>query len=421
MATKKLSEPQAAGETNGFHPATANNNFDGGGYDYEFVDPVPDECTCPICTLVQRDPQQVTCCGKIYCLSCLDILKGATEKFDCPSCRSSLGKEGANFFPDKNTNSKIIHLRIQCVNKGRGCQWVGLLKELQSKHIPDCPHELVKCTNKKNGTSRCGKKVERRELKTHMAKKCGWRIVSCSHCKEKGAHNYITGEGHVGKCPDVQLPCGNEDCTAKIKRRSMKEHHDSCPKEILPCQYQFLGCERKLKREELHTHYKEQVEDHFNESVKKLTEAVARIGKLEEALKKVKSGVVIKLSASMISPEFYVYDGGHKIIVRSEGFNKTGKHLLVVCIAVVPGQYDDLLKWPSKGTVQIELLNQEADCDHLVMTHEFEFIRPYPSEDPIKWLWIGECTPRPQHRNDDGTCYFRVTTKSDTEPKLWLV
>ena len=28
-----------------------------GGYDYQFVDEkkLPDECTCPICTLVQRD------------------------------------------------------------------------------------------------------------------------------------------------------------------------------------------------------------------------------------------------------------------------------------------------------------------------------------------------------------------------------
>ncbi len=47
--------------------ATPTTPVNTGGYDYEFIDPVPDECTCPICTLVQRDAKQVAYCGKIYC------------------------------------------------------------------------------------------------------------------------------------------------------------------------------------------------------------------------------------------------------------------------------------------------------------------------------------------------------------------
>ena len=114
--------------------ATPTTPVNTGGYDYEFIDPVPDECTCPICTLVQRDAHQVTCCGKIYCKSCLEELKKKGNTFECPNCRSSLDGE-YKFFPDKNTISKIKHIRIRCTNKVRGCQWVGHLKDLDTVHL----------------------------------------------------------------------------------------------------------------------------------------------------------------------------------------------------------------------------------------------------------------------------------------------
>ena len=111
-----------------------------GGYDYEFVDPISEDFMCPICTLVQREAQQVICCGKIYCKSCLDQLKEKRDQFICPNCRASLK---GNFFPDTNAVSKIRHLRVYCTNKQRGCEWVGLLKDLDKEHLPICPNELV--------------------------------------------------------------------------------------------------------------------------------------------------------------------------------------------------------------------------------------------------------------------------------------
>ena len=114
-----------------------------GGYNYEFVGPVPEDFTCPICTLVQREAQQVTCCGKIYCKSCLKDLKNKGNRlFLCPCCQASL-KGVYTFFPDKNAVSKIKHLSIYCTNKERGCKWVGNLKDLEEKHLPECPNEIV--------------------------------------------------------------------------------------------------------------------------------------------------------------------------------------------------------------------------------------------------------------------------------------
>ena len=62
-----------------------------GGYDYEFVDTnLPDEFQCLICTLVPRDVHQASCCGKMFCKSCLDELKRKSTNYTCPQCRKNL-------------------------------------------------------------------------------------------------------------------------------------------------------------------------------------------------------------------------------------------------------------------------------------------------------------------------------------------
>ncbi len=45
-----------------------------GGYDYDFVNEVPDRLTCQICAKPFRDPHLVVCCGKHYCGS-LTLIK----------------------------------------------------------------------------------------------------------------------------------------------------------------------------------------------------------------------------------------------------------------------------------------------------------------------------------------------------------
>ena len=70
------------------------------GYDYTFVDPVPDALVCLICTFVAREPQQTVCCGKVYCKDCLDGLERHSTK--CPQCREEL-----QCFPDKRSKPYI--------------------------------------------------------------------------------------------------------------------------------------------------------------------------------------------------------------------------------------------------------------------------------------------------------------------------
>ena len=61
-----------------------------GGYSkLKFVDALlPDRLVCNICHLPSRDPYLTTCCGHVFCKSCLDyVKKPVTVSSVCPVCR----------------------------------------------------------------------------------------------------------------------------------------------------------------------------------------------------------------------------------------------------------------------------------------------------------------------------------------------
>ena len=49
----------------------ASNKEDLRGYDHQFVEKYSDGLLCLICLCVARDPQQLSCCGKLLCKGCL--------------------------------------------------------------------------------------------------------------------------------------------------------------------------------------------------------------------------------------------------------------------------------------------------------------------------------------------------------------
>ena len=260
-------------------------------YQYDFVDPLPEECPCPVCLEVQVDPHQVTCCGKIFCKSCLDKLVGGKQ--NCPICRKNLNNR---YFPDLNTERRIKHLRVRCDNRTRGCEWVGHMKDLKDGHIPKCPNHLVPCTNlcgKSNpkpffgifNPSKCGVLVQRHDLHKHMTQLCKWRLVKCSRCKLERTHHFITGQ-HIKMCPDVLVLCSNEGCEIKIKRKDLPEHQTSCPKQIVSCRYSSVGCKARITRENVASHNQECMEQHLDSAVDTVEKALKRIEILEDKVSK---------------------------------------------------------------------------------------------------------------------------------------
>ena len=331
-----------------------------GDYSYNSVDNPPDDTVCHICSLVARDPQHVTCCCKIFCKTCLDT---EGQGFVCPICGSSLRMK---YFKDGRTEQGIKSLNVYCTNTDSGCQWMGNINDIDT-HLNSCPYQLVPCT------SGCGEKIRRSTLETHLTDNCTKRVVNCHYCDQKGQYQLTTSRSHLDVCPDLPIQCSNEGCNEKIPRHSLASHNETCPKAIIPCEYNTVGCNKRMKREEQERHNEEALKQHLEATAKKINGAMKKIGVL------LSTNQVIKLNQftekkqereDWCSPGFYSSPVGYKmslnVIANGHGDVK-GTH--VSCfICLMAGEYDDMLEWPFQGEVTVELLNQLEDKNHKKIT-----------------------------------------------------
>ena len=70
------------------------------------------------------------------------------------------------------------------------------------------------------------------------------------------------------------------------------------------------------------------------------------------------------------SPSFYTHPDGYRMCIRvdpnGDGDGK-GTHVSVF-IYLMKGQFDDHLKWPFRGEITIQIVNQDGDHDHVEKT-----------------------------------------------------
>ncbi len=330
-----------------------------GGYDNNFVDTSPDDLTCLICHSVARDPQQISCCAKLYCQTCLD--HQTRESNTCPTCRQPISS-----FSDKLSHRRIMALKVSCDNKGNGCTWVGELGSLEA-HRTGCEFSEVSCPNN------CSTQLLRRDVKSHIESVCPQRDYTCRLCDKQGTYCDITTT-HVEQCPNVIVPCPNTGCGTDMKRCEISKHRQSCLKEVVKCSYAKVGCEEEMAREECEEHEADNVELH-------LQLAVDRISTLESKVREPIVPVVFKLSDfsklkdendEWYSGEFYSHPAGYRMTLNVEinGEIQEKCTYLSVFVCLTGGEHDDNLVWPFNGTITIELLNQLEDRNHTQRTVE---------------------------------------------------
>lgn len=406
--------------------STASTEGQGdGGYDYLFVTPPPSEFICPHCRKVICEPYQATCCGQMYCYSCLVKLKSCWDKkmaattTNCLSCSSPISM--GNCFPDVSANSKINNLSIYCTNKTNGCEWTGPMNSIQS-HIDEClcvpvacPVHIMdgndQCTNSLCSNDHCSIIVNRCDLQDHMKSHCKWRMMNCRYCGREGQAVFIQGDEHQQLCPTIEIECKNEGCSVRTVRSAMATHLAVCSKEPIPCSYNGVGCREHFLRENKTKHEEERVRDHLEMTSNHLGKVVFHLTHTEAQLKALKGGVetsgVVKLVTTMMNGAesvnacFYTCRGGHKLclnVVYYDSNNPScqlGNGHLEIRVALMKGRYDDVIKWPFKGRLRVQLLNQEVDIDSKVVTKEVRFQGSLVGKDrDLQWITLGEmCGP----------------------------
>ena len=232
-----------------------------GGYDCEFVKrPASDlgQADCPVCLLVLREPQQVTCCGYSYCRSCIHRVQAAQNV--CPACN-----ELFTIFPNKGLKRALYGQKVYCVHRGLGCEWEGELGELNGhlnlqpppeKLLEGCQFSEVECTL-------CLQPFQRRYLQAHQSDDCPKRPFACQHCNEHEATFEDITQSHWPVCPSFPLPCPN-NCDLVLQRQEVEQHvRNDCPLTHVHCDFHLAGCGEYLARRDMPFHISENIVGHM--------------------------------------------------------------------------------------------------------------------------------------------------------------
>ena len=312
---------------------------------------------------------------------------------------------------------------VDCPNKSLGCQWAGERGDLD-QHLNDgseegeCQFVAVVCPYN------CGHDFKRCEIKEHKMTSCPNRPFTCEYCDYEATFAAVTTE-HWAVCEKYPMECPNACGGDTIERQHLEEHLDEqCPLQVVGCELSYAGCEFQCQRQHMHDHVNDKVKVHLllvskvvSQKNDEQEEMVTRIEKLEDkveeqddtikeqqktidqqqkqivaiasALTHVATALDVKLLAPPIfvpppdivmtdfekhkkaddkwfSPPFYSHIGGYKMCLRVDANgNGDGKATHVsVFVYLMRGEYDDQLKWPFRGNITIQLLNQSRDEGH---------------------------------------------------------
>ena len=394
-----------------------------GGYDCEFVSPPPEaiQAECPICLSILKEPCLISCpCGQKICRECVERIKN--EEKPCPLCN----KTNFTFLRDHGLERQLKARAIFCSKKKLGCQWKGKLGDFE-QHLNENPspeEQLTGCgfveVECKHG---CWEWYERHFIDTHQNEECPQRPYSCEYCKEYDSTFEDVTENHSAECGKYPVACPNKCQDDPFERSKIEDHlNDECPLTEVSCPFAYAGCEVKLPRKDMPGHTADisvhfpllatftweieqkqkateeklsTIERQFEEKLKaaekkyqvlqekqRATERNSRL--LEKKLtmledtQQMKSAlgkflidfqVTFRKEDIFLSP-FFTHPHGYKmcISVAPKGTGDgEGTHVSVFT-HLVQGPFDDQLKWPFRGEVTIQIVNQAGDHSHIEKT-----------------------------------------------------
>ena len=354
--------------------------------EYDFVEKPSEEFFCPVMYEVLLDPVQAnSCCGNHLSRSVADRLQA--EGKPCPMCKATPLKTVEDMFFKR----KVRQLKVRCSNKSAGCEWVGELGELDNHLKPGsvegpCGFVDVECP------LQCGQRVKRRDINEHKSNECAKRPFSCEYCDYESTHEKVVND-HQPKCQRYPEVCPNKCSTEKIERRFLQHHlKEKCPLEMIPCKFAFAGCKTKVQRQSMKEHLKYSKDDHLELMALECTNLKAELVNLELIVAKIASKPLFSQPPDFIvddferlknndeewySPSFYTHIGGYKMCLKITANGQAGGKRTHVSLYVymMKGEFDSHLKWPFKGEITVELVNQKEGgekCERKPVEHTDE-------------------------------------------------
>ena len=95
---------------------------------YEFVQKVPEDLICPVCSKVLCKPHQMSCCEQRLCKGCLE--QKLAVNTSCPLCHNP----DPSHLLVQQTDKRVGDLKVYCPNKHSGCNSTLKISEVK-KHL----------------------------------------------------------------------------------------------------------------------------------------------------------------------------------------------------------------------------------------------------------------------------------------------
>ncbi len=381
------------------------------GFDCEFVEPPPKryvQSECPVCLQIIREPHQVTCCGKKFCKACIEDINAI--KKPCPTCN----EEEFSNFPDKGFKQSLYSLKVRCSHQKDGCEWMGELGQLNEhlntdpqpgKQLDGCLFVEIDCMYS------CGNHQQRRYIQNHQIKDCPKLPFSCEYCNDyKFTYDDVINN-HWPVCGSFPVPCPNE-CGSTLQRQNIDSHFaDECPLTTINCDFHHVGCAVTLTQQDMPEHLRENLLTHISllaTSHAKQQDEIASLKtenkilktELEPLQQLLETAPPIVISRPLGPPVFtmtnfqlrkryfppvYTHHQGYKICLHVYGNGSgrgKGTHVSVF-VYFMRGEFDNFLKWPFRGMISYQLMDQVNDEDHYTHTLSYDDKVPNTSCDRV--------------------------------------
>lgn len=265
------------------------------------------------------------------------------------------------------------HVMYTCPNRAINCAYCK--KPFSSAdidvHQNMCGFEPLYCENK------CGQRIARNRLKAHMVNTCPKRVITCKYCVKSFTADAL--QGHQIMCPKFPVPCPNR-CGENCRREEMERHLVRCEAGAVSCPHKKAsGCNWTGHPSVVDQHLLDNKDYHMDLLLRKTRNQAEYIDRLKQELERAninKDGILIwkikdfeakmeEAKASegleLVSLPFYTSACGYRLqaslFIAGNGAGE-GTHMSIY-IKVVPGEYDNILKWPFKHTISFTLIDQD--------------------------------------------------------------
>ena len=386
-----------------------------GGHDCEFVEPPPAsfQTECPICLLILKEPCVISCsCGQKMCSECVERIKKGGKP--CPLCN----KTDFSFMRDYGLERYMKEFEVRCSHVKDGCDWRGKLGEFEEhlnrnaspeNQLDGCQFVGVECKYV------CGGWYWRCDVSVHQIEHCMKRPYSCGYCQVHESTFEDVTQNHYFECPKYPVACPNVCRRNPFERQEIEDHlKDDCPLAKVSCLLHYAGCEVELPRKDMPEHMKDtvthltllasvtlslvkenqelketvgkKIDEMAHEFRQKMAETEAETDEMAQEVQELKTSVQeltfhkVGLPISfrveqdveerVCLPPFYTHSHGYKfcVYVVPQGIgDRKGTHVSILA-CLMKGQFDDHLKWPFRGEITIQIVNQDGDHDHVEKT-----------------------------------------------------